>query len=222
MKCSEVFWCQTLADAAKILNDGISAVAAFAVFLAAIAGTSALKNFQKKRNLKRKMKYAKRTVMVIKRARIALATIRNSFVFPEEEILAKRDLEEISKNNKDFVVDDHRIVGMAYFKRYEKEKRLLDKIRECALVANISLGDEADEVENYLNTIMVGFNEILQSASYLIAVGESDGIMDNVRYFGILKEGFSWDIEKEIFEDVYNSMNKIESEFIEILKPEKS
>lgn len=210
VKCSEVFWCQGLADAVKILNDGVSAVAAFAVFLVAIAGTSALKNFQRKRNLKRKMKYAKRTVMVIKRARIALAIIRNSFVFPEEVILAKKDLDEIRKNSKDFVVDDHRIVGMVYLKRFEKEEKLLGKIRECALVANISLGDEAEEVENSLNAILSGFYEILQSANYLIAVGECEGVMDNVRYFGILKEGFSPDIEREMFEDVYNSMNSIE------------
>lgn len=222
MKCSEVFWCQTLADAAKIMNDGVSAAAAGAVFLAAVVGRSALKNFQKRRNLKRKMKYAKRTVMVIKRTRIALATIRNSFVFPEEEILAKRDLEKIRENSKSFVVDNHRIVGMAYFKRVEKEKKLLDKIRECALVADISLGDDAKDVENSLNKILHGFNEILQSANYLIAVGERGGEMDNVRHFGILKEGFSRNIEREIFEDVYNSMNSIERKFIEILKPENS
>lgn len=221
MKCSEVFWCQALADTAKILNDGTSAVAAVAVFLAALAGKSVLANLQDKRNLKRKMKYVKRTAIAVKRARIALDAIRNSPIVVEEEDLAKIDLNKIHRKNKDFVADAHHVAGMVYLKRFMKEKKHVDNIRECALTANISLGDDAEEFESAFNTILNGFDEVLMSASYLSEVGEKNGMLDNVEHFAILQEGFLEEIEKGIFENVRNCMDAIEDRCIDVLKPIK-
>lgn len=219
MKCSEVSWCQALADTAKILNDGTSAVAAVAVFLAALAGKSVLENLQNKRNLKRKMKYIKRTAMAIKRARIALSAIRSLPIFVEEEDLAKIDLNKMHEKNEDFDIDSHHVVGMVYLNRFMKEKKHVDSIRECALAANISLGGDVEEFEKAFNVILNGFDEILMSASYLSEVGEKNGMLDNVEHFAILKEGFLEEIEKEIFENVSDCMDAIEGKCIDVLRP---
>lgn len=219
MKCSELSWCQALTDAVNVLNDGISAVAAGAVFLAALAGKSVLTNLKNKRNLKRKMKYVKRTAIAVKRARIALDAIRNPPTFVEEENLAKMDLNKMHEKNEGFAADSHHVIGMVHLNRFIKEKKHVDKIRECALVANISLGDDVEEFEKAFNVILNGFDEILASAIYLSEREETNDTPNIDECVGILMEGFMENIENEIFKNVRDRMDAIERKCIDILKP---
>lgn len=123
------------------------------------------------------------------------------------------------EEDEDFVADSHHVIGMVHLNRFIKEKKHVDKIRECALAANISLGDDVEEFENAFNVILNGFDEILISAVYLSENGKKNRKTGDVDHVGILNEGFLETVEKEIFKNVRDRMDAIERKCIDILKP---
>ena len=212
MPCQGSFWCLSLSDVTKVVNDVSSSAAAIAVVVATILGANALGFWQDKRNLRKKLRHAERTMIAVRRARMTLKHVRNTYVSPEEEGLARIKLNELRAKREYFTIKDYHIDAMVHLNRLMRKKEYMDAIEKCALVADISLGDEA---KNALSVISDGFKKILDSANFLISFGEEE--KDQVDHFGILKEGFSKDAEK-VFENVYDKIDVIESICKDILK----
>ena len=212
MQCPGSFWCLSLSDVTKIVNDVSSAVAAIAVVAATILGANALGFWQDKRNLRKRLRHAERTLIAVRRARMTLKHVRSTHVSPEEEGLARIKLNELRKKREYFTIEYYHIDAMVHLNRLMEKKEYVDAIEKYALVTDISLGDD---VKNALNVVSDGFKKILNSANFIISFGEEG--KDQVRYLGVLKEGFSKDTEK-VFENVYDKIDVIESICKDILK----
>lgn len=212
MQCPGSFWCMSLSDITKSLSDVSSAAAAIAVVAATILGANALGFWQDKRNLRKKLRHAERTLIAVRRARMTLKHVRSAHVSPEEEGLARIKLDELRARREYFTIEYCHIDAMVHLNRLMEKREHVDAIEKYALIADISLGDEA---RNALSVISDGFKNILASANFLISFGEEE--KDQVRHFGIPKEGFSKDTEN-VFENVYDKIDVIESICKNILK----
>ena len=212
MPCPGSFWCLSLSDITKVMNDVSSAAAAIAVVVATILGANALGFWQDKRNLRKKLKHAERTLIAVRRARMALKHVRGTHVSPEEEGLARINLNELRTKREYFTIEYYHIDAMVHLNRLMEKKEYVDAIEKYALVADISLGGE---VKNALGVISDGFKNIFTSANFIISFGEEG--KDQVRHFGVLKEGFSKETEK-VFENIYDQIDVIERICKNILK----
>lgn len=211
MACSDISWYQILTDAVKIANDGSSAAAAIAIVVAALSGRNALASWQKKKNLKRKMSQAVRTILAVRQIRKAFVRIRRKSIFPHERAEATNALNDMYKGDQRFSISEGYIVGMVFRSRSIKEQECFGEIEKCSLVSSIDLGDK---LEDALNTIVNGYAKIAACSDSMIVFGH---VGEDYSCDGVLFDG-NPDEESEFIKGIYESIKLVENECKSILK----
>ena len=211
MACSDIYWCQILTDAAKIANDGSSAVAAIAIVVAALSGRNALTSWQKKKNLKRKMNQAVRAILAVRQIRKAFDRIRRKSIFPHERAEAINALNDMYKDDRSFSISEGHIVGMVFRNRSIKEQECIGEVEKCSLTSSIDLGDQ---LEDALNTIIGGYARIAACSDAMIVFGD---VSEDYSRDGVLFDDNS-DEESEFIKGIYESIMLVEQACKSILK----
>lgn len=178
MSCPTLFSCFSLPELLKSVNDGASALAAIFVIVGMLAGRKAVRVWEERKKIERKMNHAERIMIAVYNARSALTRIRNPFSNAYEQNIAIQNLKEVfgKEDNKDFGAGQ--ISGMTCINRWDSEKEFYDEIYDCIPIARAFF-----ERDLYfaLNDIVKLFNNVRFAAGSLVEQINDDAYYQDLR-----------------------------------------